>query len=688
MPNLPDFPGFNLKNKVMNSRLINNKSFVAGILLMASVFALEIFSGIMLGTVSYVLIALFTLWMCRSEKHIIALGICTSILIVAGYFLRSHEIMSFSSIRLNRLITFITIWFAVFFFIKHRRTIAKKEKLVEQLEALFQYSTEGILFLNVQGQIVLANPFAAEMFGYDAEALKERHISQLIPEVINLNFFELNTNSGTIGKQRKKGLAYDVTARNENGVDFPAEVSVTSYHGDEMPMVILFVQDATFKKERERLLAEKVSLIAEQKRELGVQVRLRTQELQTALSDVNKANTELVAEVSARNAVEDALRKSQKLYSEMARNFPDGVIGVLDRKLCFVFANGEEFAALGFKDGEVIGKPFVDGIPVENAAQCVNNLEKVFAGARTKFDLRIQDRFYSVASVPLYSSDGQVDEALVVIKNITGRKKVEEDLIANLEKERTLNMLKSRFVTAASHEFRTPLTTILSSASILLKYSGSQLQEKKETHVKRITNAVNALTEHLNDFLSLSKLEEGKVVAVNCMFSLNDLLSQLLHELDVTKKDGQVIALKYKPDHSDFISADREMLRIVLSNLLSNAIKYSPTNATIDLNVSKDDEALSINVKDSGIGIPLEEQSHVFKRFFRGQNAIDIAGTGLGLNIVEKYVHLMKGNVTFSSVENEGTEFNVTVPLIPRDLSPVEPRIPLRKIFPEPEHQG
>ena len=667
----------------MNWRFLYNKSFVAGILLMISVFALEIFSGIMVGTVSYVLIALFTLWMCRSEKHIIAIGICTSILIVVGYFFRSHEIMTFSSIRLNRLITFLTIWFAVFFFIRHRRTVAKKEKLVEQLEALFQYSTEGIVFLNIEGQIVLANPFAAEIFGYDAEVLKGRHVSLLLPEVTNLKFFELDTISGAVGKQRKKGVAYSVTGRNENGKDFPTEVSVTSYHGDEMPMVILFVQDSTFKKERERLLAEKVSLIAEQKRELGIQVRLRTQELQTALSDVNKANTELVAEVSARNAAEEKMRKGQKLYSEMAQNFPDGVIGVLDRNLCFVFANGEEFTALGFKEGEVIGKPFVDGIPVEFVAQSVSNLEKVFDGTKTKFDLRMQDRFYSVTSVPLYSSNGQVEEALVVVKNITSRKKVEEDLIENLEKERTLNMLKSRFVTAASHEFRTPLTTILSSASILLKYSGSQLEEKKEIHVKRITNAVNALTEHLNDFLALSKLEEGKVVAVNSMFSLNDLLHQLLHELDVIKKEGQIIALQYKSGPSDFISADREMLRIVLSNLLSNAIKYSPTNATINLDVVKDDASLSIDIKDSGIGIPHAEQSHVFKRFFRGQNAIDIAGTGLGLNIVEKYVKLMKGNVTFSSVENQGTTFNVTVPLVHREILPVEPRTSSQKIFSE-----
>jgi signal transduction histidine kinase len=167
----------------------------------------------------------------------------------------------------------------------------------------------------------------------------------------------------------------------------------------------------------------------------------------------------------------------------------------------------------------------------------------------------------------------------------------------------------------------------------------------------------------LNDFLCLGKLEEGKINAVSSMFSLKDMLDHIVTEFDGLKKEGQHIALDYEPGGSHFVSSDRQLIQNILLSLLSNAVKYSSTDSTITVSVRKEGSALMLEVKDQGIGIPLHEQSHIFDRFFRAKNAIDIEGTGLGLNIVKNYVELLHGDITFTSIENEGTSFSVRIPL-------------------------
>jgi PAS domain S-box-containing protein len=236
-----------------------------------------------------------------------------------------------------------------------------------------------------------------------------------------------------------------------------------------------------------------------------------------------------------------------------------------------------------------------------------------------------------------------------------------QEVIQALEREKQLNELKSRFVTTASHEFRTPLTTILSSVSLIARYTGSDEQEKRMKHVSKIKSAVTNLTHILNDFLSLGKLEEGQVRNNPDWMNIETLSETVVDELKETLKEGQQIEYTHTCADNE-VFQDRQIIKNILINLIGNAIKYSDEGKTITLMTACTTERLIITVKDQGIGIPDEDKQHLFERFFRAGNAANIQGTGLGLNIVKKYVELLNGEISYSSVLNEGTTFIVDIP--------------------------
>lgn len=238
-----------------------------------------------------------------------------------------------------------------------------------------------------------------------------------------------------------------------------------------------------------------------------------------------------------------------------------------------------------------------------------------------------------------------------------------EELNEALKKERELGDLKSRFVTMASHEFRTPLSTILSSASLIDKYVTSEDQPKRRKHVDRIKEAVGNMRDILEDFLSLGKLEEGQIDVNIESFSpevLSDDISRLVAALQQLSKPGQKIQMEC--NFTSNVKVDKKLLSHIISNLLSNAIKFSPDHTEIFLICKEQSGELQIRVKDQGIGISEEDQRHLFERFFRAKNAANIQGTGLGLNIVLKYLELMDGKITCESKINGGTTFILSIP--------------------------
>lgn len=212
----------------------------------------------------------------------------------------------------------------------------------------------------------------------------------------------------------------------------------------------------------------------------------------------------------------------------------------------------------------------------------------------------------------------------------------------------------------ASHEFRTPLSTILSSVSLISKYKTEEEDTKRSKHVDRVKSAVTNMTLILNDFLSAEKLETGKIASSPVEFDLKQLVSDIINELSGLLKPNQKIDFTFLG--SEFVYLDKQMMRNIFINLISNAIKFSLDSKIISLFISNEKHTVHIEVKDQGIGIPKEEQKNLFERFYRAKNATNIQGTGLGLSIVAKYIEEMKGKIDFTSELNLGTTFTLDIP--------------------------
>ncbi len=257
--------------------------------------------------------------------------------------------------------------------------------------------------------------------------------------------------------------------------------------------------------------------------------------------------------------------------------------------------------------------------------------------------------------------EAKVEERTLILKEAL--KKLEEsqqELNESLSKEKQLNEIKSRFVSMASHEFRTPLSTILSSATLVSKYSGAEENDKRERHLRKIKDSVSHLNNLLEDFLSLGKLEEGKVSVSISSFGVKEFIDDIIEEMRVIQKKGQQIICSYEGEEN--FTTDKRLLKNILINLFSNAFKFSADDSSVWIHIKNVNRHLNVVIKDEGVGIPEEDQAHLFTTFFRGKNVTNIEGTGLGLPIVKRYVDLLKGNVLLKSQLGQGTTVNFTLP--------------------------
>lgn len=239
----------------------------------------------------------------------------------------------------------------------------------------------------------------------------------------------------------------------------------------------------------------------------------------------------------------------------------------------------------------------------------------------------------------------------------------ESELKRALSKERELNELKSRFLTMASHEFKTPLSTVLSSVELIEHYSEQFQKPKREKHIGRIKDAVAQLTEVLNDFLSLSKLEQGKIEVIHRIADLRAIIATSIESSEGQLKEGQYVTLDLAQEPKCIIT-DTKLLRHVLLNLISNAAKYSSPGMEITIVTGRQGDGYFISIIDRGIGIPAEDQAYLFDRFFRARNVENVKGTGLGLKIVSHYVQLLKGEIGFTSELGVGSTFTIVLPAI------------------------
>lgn len=493
-------------------------------------------------------------------------------------------------------------------------------------KVFFGVINEGLILVDDKAVIVKVNIPGAKMFGYEVNELIGQKIETLVP-----------TGKRDTHQSQREGYNERPTARlmganlrldgvRKDGTEFPVQVSLNPFVSPEgHKYVVALVSDVTERRENEEELQR-------MKESLELKVRERTREL----------------------------RESENLHKSIARNFPSGVISIFDRSYKYLFAEGQGLYELGIESADLIGIDYLDRIDEVARKKVKKELDEVFKGTPRNFEIEVGNRTYLLNATPLSFDNDVVDKILVVEQNVSRQKEVARKLEETLNKERELTEMKSRFVSMASHEFRTPLTTINSSASLILKYVEKEDLEKIPKHSERIKNAVHNLTSILNDFLSFEKLEAGKVNARFTEQNLPEVLFETFEDMTESLKPNQKIV--YKGPKELTISTDELMLKNTVINLLSNAVKYSKVGTDIIVGVEDLGDRVKVVIQDFGVGIPEKDQKNLFTRFFRAGNVTNIEGTGLGLNIVLRYLDLLNGDISFESKEAEGTTFFITLP--------------------------
>ncbi len=525
------------------------------------------------------------------------------------------------------------------------------------LQSVFTSASEGILIVDRKGQIVHANQSAETLFGYDKEELVDKTMEVLVPARYRQSHPSHREGYFKAPKSRKMASGLDLTALRKDGTELPVEISLSSFSSDGEMYTAAFIVDVTLRKNQEKLLIENEARLKEYSEQLELKVKERTQELEFL-------NLGLQSQVQERKLAEATLQEAQKLYTAIAENFPNGLICVLDMDFRFVFVNGSELSRRRWERDALIGDMYLSH--VTNHEIIAPLLQQVASGERLSKEVSTGDQTYQLHGVPLHDDEGKIFQLLIVEENITTQKRAQEEVKQSLAKERELNEMKSRFVSMASHEFRTPLSTILSSVSLISKYP-DEAREKRQKHVLRIKSAIANLTNILNDFLSIGKLEEGKVDALFEDVNLSLLLQETIEEIEPSFKTGQHLICECQ--NGIMIWSDPRLLKNIFLNLLSNATKYSAENQKIMVTCVEREKQLNITIQDFGNGIPEKDQPDIFSRFYRAANVINIQGTGLGLYIVKKYVEMIGGEITFESEENKGTTFFLNLPIHAKDTS-------------------
>lgn len=524
--------------------------------------------------------------------------------------------------------------------------------------ALFKNASMGIVVVNNKGAIQSINPFALKLFGYSSEEIIEKPIEVLIPDRYHNK--HVNHRNGYIHNPRSRpmGLGMDLFAVKKDGIEFPVEVSLGSYQNNDEENVIAFISDITIRNKAD-------TEIKKLNDELEAMVERRTKDLKEAMHQLEKS----------RDKLEDVLSYQKALLDNAG-----AMIIATDEKGIVKLFNPEAAHNLGYHQSEIINKVTlvlfhekteIDRKRIDLFHQFGITITDNFSVLVEKSTRNIhEEELYtyirkdgtsfaaSLTITAIRDINGKITAFMSIAIDISERKKTEEDLQKALEKEKDLSELKSRFVSMASHEFRTPLSTVLSSTYLIEKYRTTEDQPKRDKHLQRIISSVNMLTDILNDFLNVGKIEEGKIQVRFTQFNIRELISAIAEEIKNNLKTDQKIKYHHQGDPN--VIMDPSLLKHIVMNLVSNASKFSPETSPIDIKTICLNNHITLSVRDFGIGISKEDQKHLMERFFRGTNASTVQGTGLGLHIVSKYAELLNGTIAYNSELEKGTEFVIT----------------------------
>lgn len=490
-------------------------------------------------------------------------------------------------------------------------------------KVLFDCSTMGILVVDEQGLIELANPSVKQLFGYSPAELEGNPIEILLPDCFCLqqnhhphSFFASSTALST-------GASVEMHAVRKGGETFPVAVRLGHFELDK-------------------------------KRFTGV----------------------CVTDLSHQPGAGHKPAGREALFKKMADHLPV-MMWMAGPDAQGIYFNENWLAYTGRTLAQEMGRGWIALVHPADLAYCLQTLELSFATQQPfvqEFRYRRHDgeyRWLQHAGKPVFLANEQLAGFVGSCTDIHEQRLLQEELelqvqkrtaalYQELQQEQASNELKSKFVSIASHEFRLPLSIVLTSTSLIELVMGPERDEKINKHLERIKLSVQHLTTILNDFLSIDKLEQGLIEIAYDIFDMEAFIHEVIESVSFLQKKGQYIYLSYVGEQ--MVRLDREKLRHILINLLTNAIKYSGEDTPIYLKAENKSGQLVFSVQDQGIGIPPEEQSELFHKFFRARNALQIQGTGLGLTIVKRCVDLLKGSIHFVSEPGSGTSFTIELP--------------------------
>lgn len=506
----------------------------------------------------------------------------------------------------------------------HQYLLTSIVKLLEKSnigKIISEAISEGILVVDDRQTIVASNTAANQMFGYPKEGLNGKPLKILIPKTIRSQHKTMAHKFIQTGKRRPMGAGLDLIGVRKNGDEFPMEISLNPFTLWKKKYVIGLVVDSTEQRKAEQTIDHWYRIFNE------------------SLNEIYVFDAQSLVFINVNYGGQRNLGYTMEELSQMT---------ALDIKPEYL------------KDRvTTLLKPLLD-----------KTKEKV------EFETMHQRKDGSTYPVEVHlqrSAIGQREVLVAIVWDITERKNYTQRLESTVEErtlqlrealqaEKRLNGLKTKFLSLVSHEFKTPLASILTSTALLAKYTEADQQEKRDKHLYTITSKVKYLNNILNDFLSIERLDSGKVNYTLTTFPLSKLINEVIYDANTLLKEGQHIQ---QPEHIDEITVtfDEKIITLTLSNLIRNAIKYSPEGSCIALKVDANPTQLQIHVTDQGFGIPQEDQPFIFNRYFRASNVLTIQGTGIGLNTIQQHLQNLNADIRFKSTLGQGSTFTVSIPI-------------------------
>lgn len=481
--------------------------------------------------------------------------------------------------------------------------------------------SEGILIVDEDQHITASNCVVNEMFRYADGELNGKPLHLLLPHSARKVHGPLAKKFMGEGKARNMGQDLDLVGLRKDGEEFPLEISLNPFKLQDKQYVLALIMDITEKKRAEQTIDYWFQIFDESLNEIyvfdagsfifinvnrGAQMNLGYDMQELANMSVMDIKPEVTQEVLERLVAPLISKRKEKVIFETVHRRKDRSTYPVEVHLQLSF----------------IGK------------------QKVFVAI--VLDVTERKNYTRQLENTVEERTQQLREAL--------------------QAEKKLNELKTKFLSLVSHEFKTPLTGILTSTSLLAKYTETEQQQKRDKHIETIKSKVRYLDNILTDFLSIERLDLGKVNYKISSFPLSKLVNEVIYDANTLLKEGQRIQY---PEDIDGITVefDEKVLGLALSNLVHNAIKYSPESTIIGLYVEKEGHQIRIHVEDKGFGIPIEDQPFIFDRYFRATNVLTIQGTGIGLNIVRQHMHNLNANITFKSEMGHGSTFTLYIPI-------------------------